>query len=104
MLLHNSTDNLTEVLSEVGKTEAWAIQHKIAGQVREQTLVKGTGEGLKAHVHQQVPPFTLEIQLCLVAQGMPLVPCRCRETVILLLGICTPGVREKGPEPAGNKA
>lgn len=57
------------------------------------------GEGLKAHVHQQVAPCTLGTQFCLVAHGMPLVPCRKSETVILLPGICSPGVRENGPEP-----
>lgn len=62
-----------------------------------------TGEGLKAHVHQ-VPLVTLGTQLCLLAQGRPLVPCGCREAVILLPGICSPGVREKGPEPADNRA
>lgn len=97
VFLYNGTDNLTEMFPVAGKTEIWAPQHRIAGQVGEQTLVRNDAlehwEGLKAHVHQ-VPPFILGTQLCfwcLVDVG------RLRSFSQELV------VREKGPEPADNR-
>lgn len=103
MLLHNSPDNLTEMLPVAGKTEAWALQHKLLDKSGSRLVKNNALETGEAHVHQQAPPFTPGTRLCLLAQGMPLVPCRCGETVILLLGICSPAVREKGSEPADNR-
>lgn len=88
----NNTDNLTEMLSLVGETEAQTLTSTEScwtSQKADSREELCTGEGLKAHVYQQVARLTPGTQLHHIAQGMPLVPCRCSKTVILLPQVCS---------------
>jgi len=102
----NDTDNLTEMLSLVGETEAWTLTLTESCWTSQEAVSREelcTGEGLEARVNQQVSCLTLGTQLHHIAQGMPLVPCRRSETVTLLPGVCSLQIREKGQETEDNR-
>lgn len=62
----NNTDNLAEMFSLVGETEAQTLtstESSWTSQEADSCEELCTGEGLKAHIHQQVARLTLRTQL-----------------------------------------
>lgn len=62
----NNTDNLTEMFSLVGETEARTLtstESSRTSQEADSCEELCPGEGLKAHIHHQVARLTLRAQL-----------------------------------------